>query len=77
MATYTQCPKCYKLTLREENNCDTCGHELHIQIEPQPGIVFFPTGYWEHLASEPIKIKSRQQLKDVCAEHGVRANILD
>lgn len=74
---YVQCVHCYKLNDPNFDKCCNCGQHVRKQIERSPAIHVFPTGYWEHIGPDPIKIKNRQQLKDVCQEHGVRANILD
>lgn len=35
-----------------------------------PAVHIFQEGFYEHIADKPIYIKSKKELRRVCAEHG-------
>jgi putative FmdB family regulatory protein len=52
----------------EHIQCPLCGDVMNRLIcAPRP--VIFRSGWYEHIASEPIYIRSRSQLKAECKEH--------
>ena len=69
--------KCLELNEKGDYQCKACGGSIGVQLSEAAAVHIFPTGYWEHLALDPIYIKGREQLKNVCSDLGVRANILD
>lgn len=77
MATYVQCHSCHKLTLKGSLSCETCGKPMGVAAADSAAVHMFPTGWWEHLALDPIYIKGRAHLRDVCADLETRAKILD
>lgn len=77
MAPFVQCRKCFELNDKGVSQCEFCGGDIGVQSSSATAVHIFPTGYWEHLALDPIYIKGREQLKSVCSDLGVRANILD
>lgn len=50
-----------------------CGGRVR-QVLVNSGIAFareaFPKGEWEHVADDPVFIRDKAHLKDVCEEHG-------
>lgn len=76
MASFIQCKECLKLTEKHVGKC-SCGHVFGRPIDDSAAIHMFPTGMWEHLAPEPIHIKGRAHLRDVCSDLDCRASILD
>ena len=52
----------------ESPKCPHCGTPMQRKVcAPRP--VLFREGFYEHIAPEPIYVKSRRELKRVCAEH--------
>ena len=74
---YIQCPDCHALLPEGQHECGTCGYFVGGNAQQAPSVHIFPAGWWEHLTLEPVYIKNRKQLREVCAANGVRANILD
>jgi len=74
---YVQCKACFRLNEEGLDRCAECGNLLRRSAPIAPAVHMFPAGWWEHLDREPIYIKNRKQLLEVCAQKGVRANILD
>lgn len=73
---YKQCPKCNKLS-SDHVICGYCGYEITAPVRPTHAISVFASGYYEHIDSEPIYIKNRQQLRDETRKRGQVSNYVE
>lgn len=62
--------KIVKFEERENVLCEKCGSATKPLIVPHRYIPF-KEGWYEHIAKDPIYIKSMKQLKSECKKHGV------
>lgn len=61
--SYIQCRNCNKLNDKARFSCEDCGAVLKTSKFGESALIeCFPSGYFEHIASEPIYIRGRQEL---------------
>ena len=68
-----------KIADRNDLVCPKCGQEVFIHIKPRKDIaiqVWVPY-VEENITHQPILVKSKQHLKDLCKKHKVHAVRLD
>ena len=61
---------------RKNLTCTICGDVLTPQVTAGRYIPF-KSGWYEHIAKEPIYINNKQDLRDACKEHGMGSAYLD
>lgn len=58
--------------------CSHCGGEtVKLWCKKSSQVHLFPEGFWEDIASEPIYISSRRQLRRECEKHEVYSKYLE
>jgi len=73
-----KCPKCEKevdiySTVENRDStqiCLDCKTFMTRQIITSQAIEIFKEEVWEHIANDPITIRSKKQLKEECKKHG-------
>lgn len=83
MPLYTlACDECelaeeHNVPMDERNNTVlSCGHVGRVFHRPQ-ALIFFKEGWYEHITTEPLYIKSKDELRRACEEHGVTSVYLE
>ena len=78
----TQCLSCQekqeifcKIDARDQQIC-ACGGQLKVLIS-MPNFVPFHGGFHEHIAAEPIYIKSKKHLQQECRSRGLTSHYVD
>ena len=46
-------------------------------VKPAPAVIIFKEEWYEHIAENPIFIKSKKQLREECDKRGMLAKTLD
>ena len=55
---------------RKSHGCTECGKHANLILSRKPPAVHgFALGWFEHIAEEPIYIKNKKHLKEVCNQH--------
>ncbi|MBU2249793.1 MAG: hypothetical protein KKD77_23805 [Gammaproteobacteria bacterium] len=57
--------------------CPECGNDACEILITGSNYHPFPEGWWEHIATKPLHISSRSQLKEECRKHDCYATYLD
>jgi len=62
MAKYIQCTECSTLTKQPCVKCAECSKALGPRPKADFAIHIFKSGWYEHIALDPIYVKNRKQL---------------
>ena len=78
-----QCPNCNKqvevfstIANRTNQFCKMCGFKLVVQITNYHNQDWFKPHYNEHFTGEPILIRTKKHLKELCLKHNVTSRAL-
>lgn len=81
MPIYTyECKKCQavfeafnSIASRKQSQCPKCGENGDLTIGRPAAVHGFKLGWFEHIAHEPVYIKSKKHLKEECERRGCYA----
>lgn len=71
---YIQCRDCFKLVEQGVANCPRCERQMVDEAKFAPAIHVFRSGWFEHIALEPIYIKGKRQLKHETEDRGLTSH---
>jgi len=64
-----------------ERKCKECGGDLEPRLKAPTGecatYIPFKSGWYEHIAKDPIYIKDKYALRAACKKHNMGSNYLD